>query len=218
MTVAAPYLVGRGISDVTGELAGCGLLGYGKADQVSAGLHTRLRTRAFVFVDPATGDRVLSERERPAADVRQRSPRGAAPARRDLRRRLHRRQHDAHRHAHALRAGRLLPPPALQHDDARLPPGDVRRRSSTGIVEAVDRAHADIAPATLTLSPRRAPRTRASTAHRSRSRATRRRTRRTSRTPSTRRPRCCGSSAAGRLVGAINWFATHGTSMTNRTV
>ena len=57
--VAAPFLVGRGLSDVTGELAGCGLMGYGKADQVSKGLHTRLRTRAFIFADPASGDRVL---------------------------------------------------------------------------------------------------------------------------------------------------------------
>jgi neutral ceramidase len=53
------FLVGRGISDVTGEAVGCGLLGYGKADQVSAGIHTRLRTRAFVFVDPATDRRIL---------------------------------------------------------------------------------------------------------------------------------------------------------------
>ena len=28
---------------VTGEPAGCGMLGYGKTDQVSAGIHTRLR-------------------------------------------------------------------------------------------------------------------------------------------------------------------------------
>ncbi|MGN6472589.1 MAG: neutral/alkaline non-lysosomal ceramidase N-terminal domain-containing protein, partial [Mycobacteriales bacterium] len=53
------FLVGRGISDVTGELAGCGLLGYGKADQVSKGLHTRLRTRAFVFVDETSDRRIL---------------------------------------------------------------------------------------------------------------------------------------------------------------
>ena len=44
------YLVGRGISDVTGEASGCGMLGYGKADQVSAGIHMRLRTRAFVVL------------------------------------------------------------------------------------------------------------------------------------------------------------------------
>ena len=56
---ASSLLVGRGISDVTGEPAGVGMLGYGKADQVTAGIHTRLRTRAFVFADPDSGTRLV---------------------------------------------------------------------------------------------------------------------------------------------------------------
>ena len=43
--------VGRGIADITGEPANCGMLGYGKADQRTAGIHLRLRSRAFVFDD-----------------------------------------------------------------------------------------------------------------------------------------------------------------------
>lgn len=46
-----PLLVGRGIADITGEVAGGELLGYGKSDQIAEGLHLRLRARAFVLVD-----------------------------------------------------------------------------------------------------------------------------------------------------------------------
>ncbi|MFN2561324.1 MAG: neutral/alkaline non-lysosomal ceramidase N-terminal domain-containing protein, partial [Jatrophihabitans sp.] len=45
------YLVGRGLSDITGEAADCGMMGYGKADQKTAGIHLRQRSRAFVFAD-----------------------------------------------------------------------------------------------------------------------------------------------------------------------
>ncbi|MBX9639576.1 MAG: neutral/alkaline non-lysosomal ceramidase N-terminal domain-containing protein, partial [Mycobacteriaceae bacterium] len=51
-------LVGRGISDITGEAAECGMLGYGKTGQLTAGIHLRLRSRAFVFAEPG-GARVL---------------------------------------------------------------------------------------------------------------------------------------------------------------
>src|SRR4051812_19764421 len=43
--------VGRGIADITGESAHCGMLGYGKSDQRTAGIHLRLRSRAFIFED-----------------------------------------------------------------------------------------------------------------------------------------------------------------------
>ncbi|MCX5207056.1 neutral/alkaline ceramidase [Streptomyces sp. NBC_00237] len=52
------HLAGRGISDITGEAAECGMLGYGKAGQQTTGLHTRLRARAFAFAEgTAPGDR-----------------------------------------------------------------------------------------------------------------------------------------------------------------
>jgi neutral ceramidase len=61
--MSSGYLVGRGIADVTGEAAGCGMLGYGKAHQTTAGIHLRLRARSFVIAEtgPAagTGKRVL---------------------------------------------------------------------------------------------------------------------------------------------------------------
>ncbi|MFD8519966.1 neutral/alkaline ceramidase [Streptomyces capillispiralis] len=53
------YLVGRGLADATGEVAEVGMMGYGRFDQQAAGLHTRLRARAFVVADRASGRRVM---------------------------------------------------------------------------------------------------------------------------------------------------------------
>ncbi|MFD3512917.1 neutral/alkaline non-lysosomal ceramidase N-terminal domain-containing protein [Streptomyces sp. NPDC058657] len=47
------HLAGRGIADITGEAAECGMLGYGKAGQQTTGIHTRLRARAFAFAEDA---------------------------------------------------------------------------------------------------------------------------------------------------------------------
>ncbi|MFI5804808.1 neutral/alkaline non-lysosomal ceramidase N-terminal domain-containing protein [Streptomyces sp. NPDC051561] len=54
------HLAGRGIADITGEAAECGMLGYGKAGQQTTGIHTRLRARAFALAEgTAAGDRRL---------------------------------------------------------------------------------------------------------------------------------------------------------------
>lgn len=56
---ADPYLVGRGISDITGEAAEVGMMGYAKTDQVASGIHMRQRARAFIVNDQASGKRVV---------------------------------------------------------------------------------------------------------------------------------------------------------------
>jgi neutral ceramidase len=48
------FLVGRGIADITGEAAGVGMLGYGQPDQRTEGIHTRLRARAFIVAELET--------------------------------------------------------------------------------------------------------------------------------------------------------------------
>ncbi len=53
------FYVGRGISDITGEAADCGMLGYGMADQQSAGIHLRQRSRAFIFAESFEAPRIL---------------------------------------------------------------------------------------------------------------------------------------------------------------
>ncbi|WNF25613.1 neutral/alkaline ceramidase [Streptomyces sp. C11-1] len=53
------YLVGRGIADVTGEAAETGMMGYSSFDQKTSGIHQRQRSRAFVVVDRSSGKRVV---------------------------------------------------------------------------------------------------------------------------------------------------------------
>ncbi|MGW0523376.1 neutral/alkaline ceramidase [Crossiella sp. NPDC003009] len=55
---ADTYLVGRGIADVTGEPAERGMMGYAKLDQQTAGIHQRQRSRAFVVADSGGAQRV----------------------------------------------------------------------------------------------------------------------------------------------------------------
>lgn len=56
---AGNYLVGTGIYDITGPAAEAVMMGMAKSDQQTAGIHTRLRSRAFIIVDPNTGKRVV---------------------------------------------------------------------------------------------------------------------------------------------------------------
>lgn len=49
------YGIGVGQSDITGPIADAAMMGYADPSQRALGLHTRLRSRAFVFDDPCTG-------------------------------------------------------------------------------------------------------------------------------------------------------------------
>lgn len=57
--MAAAYQVGVGISDITGEAAEVGMMGYAELGQKSTGIHQRLRARAFVTEDVATRKSVV---------------------------------------------------------------------------------------------------------------------------------------------------------------
>ncbi|MDO5731291.1 neutral/alkaline non-lysosomal ceramidase N-terminal domain-containing protein [Corynebacterium sphenisci] len=50
---ARPMRVGRGLADMTGEPLGAGMNGYAVPEQASSGLHQRQFARAFVFADAA---------------------------------------------------------------------------------------------------------------------------------------------------------------------
>ncbi|WP_132993598.1 neutral/alkaline non-lysosomal ceramidase N-terminal domain-containing protein [Gordonia zhaorongruii] len=56
---ASGYLVGAGKGDMTGAIAGQGMMGYSDAEQVAEGLLQRTWARAFIIADAATGERVL---------------------------------------------------------------------------------------------------------------------------------------------------------------
>ncbi|MGC4935094.1 neutral/alkaline non-lysosomal ceramidase N-terminal domain-containing protein [Gordonia sp. DT30] len=58
---AAPstgYLVGAGRGDITGAIAGQGMMGYSDLSQVASGLLQRVWARAYIIADAATGKRV----------------------------------------------------------------------------------------------------------------------------------------------------------------
>ncbi|MBB5020551.1 neutral ceramidase [Chitinivorax tropicus] len=59
MASADSYLIGRGMSDITGEAAEVGMMGYAKMGQTAAGIHMRQRARAFIVADPGNGQRVV---------------------------------------------------------------------------------------------------------------------------------------------------------------
>ncbi|HET8929316.1 MAG TPA: neutral/alkaline non-lysosomal ceramidase N-terminal domain-containing protein, partial [Acidimicrobiales bacterium] len=208
------YLVGRGIADITGEPAECGMLGYGQAHQRTTGIHLRLRSRAFVFVDTQTDRRVvLSINEVPLLiDTL---------------------------HAGVLK--RLTSHYVDLYDDANVvltaththcgPGGYSHHRlynSNTGgfrpatyeaivggIVDAIHMAHDDVAPASLALgfaelhdaSVNRSPGSFARNPEADRAHF-----------PAAIDPQTTTLAIErdGEAVGAINWFPTHGTSMTNR--
>lgn len=52
------FQIGSGIYDITGPAAELGMMGYAMIDQKTAGIHQRLRARAFVISSPCNGKRV----------------------------------------------------------------------------------------------------------------------------------------------------------------
>lgn len=52
------FQVGSGVYDITGPAAELGMMGYAMIDQKTAGIHQRLRARAFVISSPCNGKRV----------------------------------------------------------------------------------------------------------------------------------------------------------------
>jgi neutral ceramidase len=205
------WLAGVGIADVTGEPWDVGLMGYGMRFQRSTGIHLRQRARAFVFADPATGRRLVYV----VADIGMffRNVREAVLARLDPAR------YDAQNvvltatHTHAGVGGYSCYRMYNMTQNGFRP--HTFRAIVDGVVAAIEQATADLAPARLSLargelhdaSVNRSPQSFANN-------------------PDVDRAVFPGAidpattllriERDGRLVGAINWFATHGTSMTNR--
>ncbi|HEX5748172.1 MAG TPA: neutral/alkaline non-lysosomal ceramidase N-terminal domain-containing protein [Archangium sp.] len=53
------FQIGAGIHDITGPAAEIGMMGYAMVDQKTAGIHQRLRSRAFVIASPCNGKRAV---------------------------------------------------------------------------------------------------------------------------------------------------------------
>ncbi|MCW2777864.1 MAG: alkaline ceramidase [Frankiales bacterium] len=207
----APWLVGCGSADVTGEPWDAGMLGYGMRWQRSEGLHLRQRSRAFAVGDPATGRRlvlVVADVGMFFANVREAVLARLVPT--------------------GLRPEDLLLTATHTHAGAggfsgyrmyATTNGGLREHTFTalvdGVVASVEQALADLAPGRLRLS--RGELTGASVNRSPTAFA---------RNPEADRqhfPDAVDPSTVllrlereGRLVGAVNWFATHGTSLSNR--
>jgi neutral ceramidase len=209
------YLVGRGIADATGEVAEVGMMGYGRTDQQAQGLHTRLRARAFVIAgrapDGGAGERV--------ALVVVDSPMIFSSVHQAVLRALEERYGGLYTarntmitatHTHAGPGGyshHLLYNITTLGFHAKTFDAVVR-----GVVEAVGRAHADLAPAGLSLSRGEL---RGASVNRSRAAFERNPADVRAHFPDAIDPltTLLRIEREGRLVGAVNWFATHCTSM-----
>ena len=208
------WLAGRGIADITGEAAGCGMLGYGMADQVTEGIHTRRRSRAFVLADAVSGERVLL--------VVNDLPLIFSSVHAEVLARLAQRYgglYTAHNVMITATHTHCGPGGYAHHLLYNTTTGGFRPATFQaivdGIVEAAERAHADVAPAELTLAHGEL---RDASVNRSRSAFERNPLADKEFFPDAIDPQTTVLSIGrdGTLVGAITWFATHNTSMTNR--
>lgn len=213
---SAPYQVGVGMSDITGEAAEVGMMGYASLDQKSSGIHQRLRARAFVVQDNAgaapgksvvvvvTDTGLLTQAVHQAVLARLAARYGG----------LYNEQNVVltATHTHAGPGG--YSHYALYNITILGFQKTTFNAIVDGIVEAIDRAHASKAPGEILLNQ-------GDLIDASRNRSA----------PSFRRNPAADRAAfpleidplmtvltlkqGGRAVGALSFFATHGTSMTN---
>lgn len=207
------HLVGRAIADITGEPAEAGMLGYGKADQKTTGIHLRLRSRAFIFADPLVDRRVLL--------IVNDLPLIFSSITQEVLRRLAQRFGDTYTESNVMLTATHTHCGPGGYSHHRLYNGSTGFRPKTfaaivdGIVEAVERAHEDLAPATLRLAHGEL---RDASVNRSRAAFDRNPPEDRAFFPDAVDPQTTllRIDRADEPVGAINWFATHGTSMTDR--
>ena len=205
------WLIGCGKADITGEPWRVGLMGYGMRFQRSTGIQLRQWSRAFVLEDPASGRRLVYV----VADIGMffRNVRDAVLARLDPTKYDENNVVLTATHTHAGVAGysgyRLY----------NMTTDGFRPRTFAAIVEgvvaAIQQAEADLAPGRLLLtrgelndaSVNRSPQSFALNPEADRKVF-----------PSAVDPTSTvlRLERDGRVIGVVNWFATHGTSLTNR--
>ncbi|MCT2119910.1 neutral/alkaline ceramidase [Dietzia cinnamea] len=205
--------VGRGIGDMTGEPLGAGMNGYADTEQLSVGLHLRQRARAFVFADSPSSPRFLHV----TAEIGLIFQSIQQEVLRRLAAEFGGTYHEGNvvitaTHTHVAPGGTSGHPMV---DLSMLGFRPVTFEANVaGIVDAVRMAHHDLAPSevgvtTGTLRDAGVQRSRGSFERD---------------TPEERahfpegidpRSQSLQITRGGRLVGVLNWFATHATSMTS---
>src|SRR5580658_2951636 len=190
------------------------MLGYGRADQQSAGIHTRQRTRAFVIAEPDDGPRVLliiNDLPLVFDSVHQAVLRGL------------RERYDDHysaanvmitaTHTHCAPGG--YSHHLLYNSNTKGFRPKTFGALIDGMLEAVERAHADLAPSELSLAHGELH---DASVNRSRVSFERNPAEERAFFPDAIDPQTTllRITRQGTTVGAINWFPTHNTSMTNQ--
>jgi neutral ceramidase len=208
---ATGYRVGRGVADVTGPAAENGMMGYSMPQQQTAGIHLRTLARAFVVDDGA--NRVVFVTAELGAlfqSVHQAVLRRLAETYGGLYTEQNVLLNATHTHAACGGDSHYA-----AYDLATLGfQEQVFNAVVDGITEAIGKAHDDLRPGALSLG--RGELTDASV-NRSRSAFDLNPAEDTRHFPQAIDPAVTvlRFSQGGRDVGAITWFATHGTSMTN---
>ncbi|WP_026361500.1 neutral/alkaline ceramidase [Amycolatopsis nigrescens] len=208
---SAAYLVGRGISDVTGPAAENGMMGYSMPQQQTAGIHLRTRARAFIVAD-ANRRIVFVTAELGALfqSVHQGVLRKLKAAYGDLYTEQNVLLNATHTHAACGGDSHYA-----AYDLSILGFQEQTYNAVVdGITEAITRAHEDLKPGTIGIG-----RTELTDASANRSRTAFELNPQSDKDhfPLSIDPAVTVLRFAqgGRDVGAITWFATHGTSMTN---
>ncbi|RRO20657.1 alkaline ceramidase [Saccharopolyspora rhizosphaerae] len=205
------YRIGRGVADVTGPAAENGMMGYSMPQQQTAGVHLRTLARAFL-IDDGVNRVVFVTAELGALfqSVHQEVLRRLGEAYGDVYTEQNVLLNATHTHAACGGDSHYA-----AYDLATLGfQQQVFDAVVDGVVEAIGRAHDDLAPGALAVG--RAELTDASV-NRSRSAFDLNPPQDTAHFPQAIDPAVTvlRFSRDGRDVGAIAWFATHGTSMTN---
>ncbi|GAA3573094.1 neutral/alkaline ceramidase [Kribbella ginsengisoli] len=211
--VDTAYLVGRGISDITGPAAENGMMGYSKFGQNTTGIHQRLRARAFVAVEQATGQRVayvnsdlgmIFQAQRDAVLVKLQAKYGDLYSERNVLLSATHTHSGPGGQSHNLAYNLSIYGFQKQAFDATV----------DGIVEAITQAHQNLAPGSISLG--RSTLTNASV-NRSRIAFDQNPAADKAAFPQAIDPAVTvlRFQQGGSDIGAISWFATHATSITN---
>lgn len=207
------YLVGVGIEDITGPAVGVQMAGFVRADQISTGMHQRQWARAFVIADPKVENRV--------AIVILDLAFVSHPLKLEVLDRLRSSLGDRYRHDNLILAATHThcAPGGFHHAMAKNPVGGSFHQQyfdaiAEGAVAAVLDAEQNLGPGTITLAQgevENAGVNRSAKAYDANPPEERMRykdnTDKTMTLLAFRRP-------DGTLLGILNWFAVHPTSMT----
>lgn len=209
-TTSGDHLVGRGVADITGEVAEVGMMGYGSGSQKTSGLHMRQYARSYII--ESGGERILL--------VTLDALTGTNAVRDEALRRLaaeygerwnERNVMVAGTHTHATPGG-VTEYPLYNVTTMGFHPETFEAQVS-GIVESVRRAEADLSPTEVALgtSTRDDAGVQRSAAAFEKNPAEIR-----DQLPDGHDPTSVTLTfgRGGETVGAVNWFATHPTSLT----